>query len=121
MQSTSAFEPCTRPFGDQRFTVFETHYMGEEQPESWWVERLVVGEIVFGVGGSSERSRCRTANVLGPDGEPLVGELEFARDVPAPVGRMVIAGFQRPAHIKDLAWRVRSYPQRWLCIPLATI
>lgn len=113
----TAFEPYTRPFGDQRFTVYETHYMGEPQPESWWLPRRVAGEVVFGVGGSSERSQCWTCNILGPDGQPLLGELEFAQELLSAEGRMAITGFQRPAHIKDLAWRVRSYPQQWLCIP----
>lgn len=117
MPSTSAFEPYSRPFGTQRFTVYETHYMGEEQPESWWLPRRVVGEIVFGLGRSSERTEFKTANVLGPDGAALLGEMEFAKVTPSNEGRMAITGEQKPAHIKDLAWRVRSYTQRWLCIP----
>lgn len=92
--------------------------MGEEMPEAWWRPRRVVGNIEYGTGGTS-RYPCKTANVVGPDGVPLLGEIEHARVLPYKDGRFIIAGFQRPVHIKDLQWRKRSYHQEWLCFPLS--
>lgn len=99
------------------YTVYETHYMGEEMPETWWRPRRVIGELEFGEDRPT-RHTYKIVDVVGPGHEPLLGRIEFARVTERKNGRLIIDGFQRPAHIKDLAWRVRSYPQQWLCIPV---
>jgi len=99
------------------YTVYEVYREGIEMPESWWRPRRVVGNLVFGE-GSLSRYRFPVANVLGADAMPLLGELQYARQE-AYKGMLAVRGLQKPAHVKDLEWRKRSYPQLWLCVPLS--
>lgn len=99
------------------YTVYEVYREGEEMPESWWRPRRVVGELEFGEGRLARYS-FKTANLVGPDAARLLGEITHARVLPRKNGRLIVAGFQKPADIKDLDWRKRSYQQEWLCVPV---
>ncbi len=97
------------------YTVYETHHEGEEMPESWFLPRKVVGDLEFGR-GKVARYEFDTANVFGPDGAPLLGEMAYAKTEPYK-DMLIVRGFQKPAG-KDLSWRKRSYAQVWLCVPV---
>jgi hypothetical protein len=101
------------------FSVYETHYEGEEMPESWWRPRRVIGELVFDVDRVG-RMTFDTAEVIGPDYKPLLARMDHARVTERKNGRLIIDGEQKPAHVKGLYWQKRSYTQQWLCIPRPT-
>lgn len=97
-------------------TVYEVYREGVEMPEEWFLPRKVVGNLEFGR-GKVARYEFDTANVIGPDGAPLLGEMTYAKTEPYK-DMLIVRGFQKPAHIKDLEWRKRVYEQVWLCVPV---
>lgn len=85
-------------------------------PESWWRPRRVVGDIAFGIGGTS-RYPHRTANVYDRDHKALLTEMEHAEVSPRKGGRVLISGEQRAADDPRMRWQRKLYRQEWLCIP----
>ncbi len=99
------------------YTVFETHYEGKEQPESWWRPKGVVGELVPGVDRIG-RVTFDTVEVFGPDYKLLLARMDHAKVEKREDGQLFITGEQRPAHDKGLYWQKPSYRQQWLCMPV---
>lgn len=98
------------------YTVYEVHRDGERLPDDQVMSNGVVGDLEFGR-GKVARYEFDTANVIGPDGAPLLGEMTYAKTEPYK-DMLIVRGFQKPAHIKDLEWRKRVYEQVWLCVPV---
>lgn len=98
------------------YTVYEVYREGKELPQDQVISARVVGELVHG-DGRLTRYSFKTANVLDSDGNQLLGEMQYARVKPDEGGKLVISGFQKAAHIKDLEWRKVPYKQVWVCVP----
>lgn len=77
----------------------------------------VRGELEFAL-GKTGRYEFRTATILDPAGQPLRQEMEYAKETDCGDGRLVIRGFQRQDGVKELKWRMRTYPQEWVCVPV---
>lgn len=99
------------------YTVYEAYREGKLLPDDQVQASKVTGTIEYGTGGTS-RYPCKTATVVGPDGTPLLAELEYYSGTPHDNGRLIIAGRQRAAHQNGLHWQKVPYRQVWLCFPV---
>lgn len=100
------------------YTVYEVNRNGEKLPDDQVMSNGVVGNLEFGR-GKVARYEYDTANVFGPDGKLLLGEMTYAKTEQYK-DNLIVRGFQKEPG-KDLEWRKRDYEQVWLCVPVKEI